>query len=364
VQPKWMPSPAGDCAVAGLDPTAFQVGAEGDEVQVAATQILQVAGIAAYHTSVILGTKEYYFDADGIASAPALWSHFVGNDGDVEQEICTEVFTVGRSPLSGAALVQGLEVFFYGGSYDVLLKNCNAFTDAALYFLTRRRLDPRFSRLERLIGGTRPLSTKLLAAVLRSVIPGGDAEGLALPQDYMPNPLAENFSVEDVIARCDALDAASAYSQRRLLNRGGRMAARGAAGYSSCGSAPCLAFCDPLGGCLGPSHVVDINHMAVGTPRNGSSVRRREFVDEAAESVIFEAHPVFNTPSNSPLGTTPHRGGLNFHLETRSPRADLGSSSTAPAQAPPAPVSPLVPGAEYPISPGNRGRLNRRIVFL
>lgn len=182
-----------------------------DTVQVAATEILQVARMPAYHTSIILGGREYFFDADGIASAPALWSHLAGFEHIAEHELSTEVFTVGYSAIGGSALVLGLESFFLSGTYDVLLKNCNAFTDAAVYFLTRKRLSAKFSRLERLLAGTRPVSTKLLSALLSAT--QDDPDALGIPQEYDPNPLAENFTVEDVVARCDALDAASYQGQ-------------------------------------------------------------------------------------------------------------------------------------------------------
>jgi len=179
-------------------------------VQVAATEILRVAGVAAYHTSVILGEKEYYFDSQGIISAPALWSHLLGQSKR-PREFKTEVINVGSSAHTGLALAHGLLPFFEKGSYDVLHKNCNVFSDAALYFLTRKRLDGRFSRLERLLVATEPLSTELLNRLLMAEPPkessSGASAGRLWPGPYMVNPLAQNFTVDDVIAACDAMSA-------------------------------------------------------------------------------------------------------------------------------------------------------------
>jgi len=307
----------------------------GDLVQVAATQILQVAGMAAYHTSVIIGTKEYYFDTDGIASAPALWSHFSGADDDLNAESNTEVFAVGYTHLSGSAFCQGLEGFFPGGSYDVLLKNCNAFTDAACYFLTRQRLHGKYSRLERLFAGTRPLSTKLLAAMMRGVT-GGDVDPSGLPQDYLPNPLAENFSVEDVVARCNSLDAASRagrFSQQPGASGGfisaaaaarGVKASRGNPGREPVQHAciPCTPVCDPLA-CLMSGSVNGVASIAPMPIVVGDDSPKGRSPDGASEAVIlFEALPMFpSTPSPLAGG---HHGASAFGASA------FGASSLSP----------------------------------
>mmetsp|Transcript_137 Transcript_137/g.367 ORF Transcript_137/g.367 Transcript_137/m.367 type:complete len:392 (-) Transcript_137:46-1221(-) len=178
---------------------------EGDLVQVAATEILRVAGIAAYHTSIIVGNEEYYFDAEGIATAPALWSHVADSTADGPDMTCTEVVEVARTHTGGPGLIDALHEFFPEESYDILLKNCNAFTDAALYFLTGKRLDRRFTRLERFLAGTRPASTGIISAALR--ISGftadlGSGQG---SQYYIPNPSAEGFCIEDLVRRLDKL---------------------------------------------------------------------------------------------------------------------------------------------------------------
>merc|ERR1711924_456194 len=115
------------------------------EVRLAATQILSVAGMSGYHTSVIVDDKEYFFDNLGVMVGPPLFSHPVDNE-EVErpEDWKTEVLQLGNSSCDGGALVQALRSFFERGSYDVFHKNCNTFTDAALYFLTDSRLPARY----------------------------------------------------------------------------------------------------------------------------------------------------------------------------------------------------------------------------
>eukprot|EP00930_Biecheleria_cincta_P054743 TRINITY_DN4112_c0_g1_i15.p1 TRINITY_DN4112_c0_g1~~TRINITY_DN4112_c0_g1_i15.p1 ORF type:complete len:205 (-),score=33.44 TRINITY_DN4112_c0_g1_i15:167-781(-) len=139
------------------------------KVLVAATEIVKLAGISAYHTSVILGSREYYFGA--------------------------EILPAGISMCKGGAMMEALQPFFVQGSYDVLHKNCNSFTDAALVFLTRRRLDACFTRLERLLRAAEPISTGVIDKLVRAFgtnagCPGGG---------YQVNPLAQGFSVDDLV---------------------------------------------------------------------------------------------------------------------------------------------------------------------
>jgi len=224
----------------------------GDEVQVAATPILEVAGMVAYHTSIILGSREYYFDIDGITAAPALWSHVAGPGAcGIDFAGNTEVVTAGRSVLGEAALLQHLGNFFLQGSYDVLLKNCNSFTDSALYLLTRTRLNSRYTRLERFIAGTRPVSTMIIAAMLRNSMSPGEMQTIGLPQEYEPNPSCAGFSIENIIKHCDALDSEPGWSA--VCNMGSRASRKAsgrlplAAGGKWCNAIVC---CETLGSCM------------------------------------------------------------------------------------------------------------------
>jgi len=174
----------------------------GSKVQVAATEIVKLAGIAAYHTSLILGSREYYFGHEGLCTAPALWSH----QRPPEQEAATptKVMPIGASPYGGMALLQALRPFFLKGSYDVLHKNCNSFTDAALFFLTGQRLDGRYNRLERLLLAAEPLSTSVIDRLMRAFSSDSGSPG----NGYQVNPLAQGFSVDAIIELWTADDEA------------------------------------------------------------------------------------------------------------------------------------------------------------
>ena len=52
--------------------------------------------------------------------------------------------------------------FFSKGTYDVFYKNCNTFTDAALYYLTKTRMPGCYNRIERMVTATKPISIGLL----------------------------------------------------------------------------------------------------------------------------------------------------------------------------------------------------------
>mmetsp|Transcript_45534 Transcript_45534/g.90217 ORF Transcript_45534/g.90217 Transcript_45534/m.90217 type:complete len:247 (-) Transcript_45534:30-770(-) len=168
------------------------------EVRLAATEILNVAGMSGYHTSVILDDREYFFDSLGIMAAPPLSSHLAGQD----LQVCagrTTVVDIGRSACSGNALVQALHPHFERGSYDIFFKNCNTFSDVALYFLTRQRLTGCYNRIERMITATSPVSTGLLNRLFRAFLES--KTGLPCEDDvYVTNPEAEDFSVDDLIA--------------------------------------------------------------------------------------------------------------------------------------------------------------------
>jgi len=188
-------------------------------VLAAVSEIFKVAGIGAYHTSIIIDDREYYFDSSGIESSPCFSSHLLDDINMMDPNLMIQNF--GRIALTGEALVKGLTPFFEVGTYDIIFKNCNAFTDAALYFLTRKRLDPQYTRMERLLQATTPVSTAAINGLARaSANPTPEDGRAAVPSwEYECNPLAQGFSVEDVIAACDDLDA-QACSQKRVASKG------------------------------------------------------------------------------------------------------------------------------------------------
>jgi len=140
-------------------------GGSGQAVQIAATELVSVGGVAAYHTSVVIGREEYMFDASGIVCLPAFFSHLTcraKKNGPMDMQ----VHRIGETKLSGTDLIEVLDPFFQPGSYDVLRKNCNSFTRVAVYYLTRKKIGHRFSRVEKALLSTAPLSTNVLNALL------------------------------------------------------------------------------------------------------------------------------------------------------------------------------------------------------
>lgn len=208
-------------------------------VQLAVTPVLTIAGMSAYHTSILVGGREYFFDMEGITSAPALWSHgspeplrqadfgdvryFSKGDGSCfagvqpQKEPYTEVHMLGTTGKATRAFIDALTPFFGAGSYDIGHKNCNTFVDAALYYLLRRRLDGRYNRVERLLLSMEPVSVNIINRLIRAVAmrTGTEADAgnrvvrqarttqsrVETTRDaYVPNPLAVGFSVGNLIA--------------------------------------------------------------------------------------------------------------------------------------------------------------------
>lgn len=105
-----------------------------------------------------------------------------------------------------------LNPYFVEGSYDIISKNCNSFTDAALYFLTKTRLGAQFSRLERMLRSVRPVSVKMTKMLIQFLCHEDPSEAGEKPMLFTPwvdNPRAANFSVEEVVVCFDAFDVES-----------------------------------------------------------------------------------------------------------------------------------------------------------
>lgn len=196
-------------------------------IALAATQLFSVVGITAYHTSIVVDDMELFFDGGGIVLADAFWSHewSLGIQSLEGSAIETEVLQLGTTTWHVANAIDMLGPFFQDGSYDVLRKNCNSFSDAAIYLLTGRneRLDARFNRLERWVLACEPVSINLIRRLIQreakeqdstldapadETIPSEEA-GTVEPR-YVPNPLAAEFKIEDVIAEIDLANATRA----------------------------------------------------------------------------------------------------------------------------------------------------------
>merc|ERR1712137_63589 len=94
-----------------------------------------------------------------------------------------EVFDLGFSSKSGIELGRALLPHFSRGSYDLLLKNCNSFSDCAMFCLFGTRLDDCYSATEKYL--SQNIGVEHFQMMTRGL--------------YQPNSSARNFSVEDVI---------------------------------------------------------------------------------------------------------------------------------------------------------------------
>mmetsp|Transcript_70910 Transcript_70910/g.125305 ORF Transcript_70910/g.125305 Transcript_70910/m.125305 type:complete len:247 (-) Transcript_70910:183-923(-) len=153
----------------------------GQEVEVAVSSRSGLGGFAGFHTSILVAGEEYVFAARGIRCYPKLTSHR-------KRENVTRSY-VGVSQFSCKEMLVFMQEHFRPGSYDFLRHNCNSYTDCALYFLCGERLDLRYRAVER-IGWLADSHT----GILRSISKG----------QYTPNPLADNFSMDDVLQEIDA----------------------------------------------------------------------------------------------------------------------------------------------------------------
>jgi len=150
-------------------------------VELAASLLFTLPGLAsAYHTSVVVNGEEFFFSDSGIFSNMSLTSH---------QSQPSEKLQLGFSKFTGQQLMRVLQEHFRPGTYDLVRKNCNSFSDCALYFLLGKRLASKYSALESM--GQRA-SLDLLQTVLNNA--------------YQPNQAATNFSVDSVIKHLDRLD--------------------------------------------------------------------------------------------------------------------------------------------------------------
>ncbi|CAE8611327.1 unnamed protein product [Polarella glacialis] len=160
-------------------PAAFQtLYTAGHRVELAATKLGPgLPGFQAYHTSVVVDDIEFAFSGDGICYGPGLMSHRMLPDE-------VKVTYMGLTSITGDSMRSTLKQFFDRGTYDLLRKNCNSFSDCSLYFLLDCRLDPGYRGLEQL-GHMADKRGGIVQAIT-----GGD---------YRPNVKANEFSVERCI---------------------------------------------------------------------------------------------------------------------------------------------------------------------
>jgi len=163
-------------------PAAFQtLYTQGHRVELAATKLGPgMPGLQAYHTSVTVDDMEYSFSFEGITHSPDFLSHKHLPDAP------PKVMYMGLTALDGKQMIAALKPFFQRGTYDLLRKNCNSFSDCALFYLLDARLDPKLRGLEQ-IGHAADKNAGLVRA-----LSGGD---------YQPNPKADGFTVKSVVAQ-------------------------------------------------------------------------------------------------------------------------------------------------------------------
>lgn len=153
-------------------------------VELAASELFSFPGLAtAYHTSVIVNSEEFFFSDSGIFTDRTLASH---------QSNLSERLELGYSTRTGRSLLRDLDQYFRPGTYDLIHKNCNSFTDCAIYYLLRKRLERKYCTLERF---GQSANAELLNRITKGM--------------YQPNPQAAKFRVEDVLSAVDALPADS-----------------------------------------------------------------------------------------------------------------------------------------------------------
>lgn len=154
---------------------------ESDTRQVAPKHIVKLSILAfapplpnllqAYHTAVVVDTTEYTFCHSGLIEHQ-------------HRRSSATVVDVGQTTISGDAMVKALLPFFKPGTYDLLRKNCNSFSDCALYYLVGIRLDDKYKSLEKMAA-----SADQRMGLVRVLSLG----------DYAPNPRASGFHLGEIL---------------------------------------------------------------------------------------------------------------------------------------------------------------------
>lgn len=179
-----------------------------NKIQLAVSPLGGIPGFMAYHTSIVIEREEFYFSPLGLVRNYGLQSHARnGAKGELATAMANKfpghhgslrVIEVGTSAKCPEVVYSVLAPLFSPGSYDMLLKNCNAFTDVALYYLLGQRLHAKYNAIEK-IGAN---NIKWLESLT-----GGA---------YLPNPRAANFDVEELLRTLEDCDACGPVGPRML----------------------------------------------------------------------------------------------------------------------------------------------------
>lgn len=130
----------------------------------------------AVHSSVMIDLIEYEFAGNGIrrSNGPKSHERFGGKPEFIE---------MGYTSKGGRHLMAKLGNTFPAGTYDLLRKNCNTFSDCALFYLVGQRMQDEHRALEK-IGNTLNKYTNIVSSIFSG---------------YEPNPKADNFQTMGVI---------------------------------------------------------------------------------------------------------------------------------------------------------------------
>eukprot|EP00428_Durinskia_dybowskii_P038587 CAMPEP_0170269744 /NCGR_PEP_ID=MMETSP0116_2-20130129/34814_1 /TAXON_ID=400756 /ORGANISM="Durinskia baltica, Strain CSIRO CS-38" /LENGTH=214 /DNA_ID=CAMNT_0010520931 /DNA_START=21 /DNA_END=665 /DNA_ORIENTATION=+ len=153
------------------------------QIQLVVTPIgTPLPGLQCFHTSVLVGDSEYVFENSGVRIGQGPQSHSRHN----RQGRLSSRVDYGLAVVDIDAFETTLCTWFRPGSYDLLRKNCNSFSDCALTFLIGQRIDPRYRGAE------------AFASVADRYL--GLVQGLTSGK-YRPNPNADGFDLEAATER-------------------------------------------------------------------------------------------------------------------------------------------------------------------
>lgn len=201
-------NPFGCCLVHPKVPEVDFLKTAANKVDLAVSVLWGIPGLMAYHTSILINGEEYFFSPIGITRNRGLESHRRQADGEPQPEAILgdktnfKIIEMGSCARAGDSLMQVLSPHFEAGTYDLLHKNCNTFSDVALFYLMSQRLDTTYNSIEKVAANNPSLLER---------VTGGA---------YVPNPRALEFKVEEVVQQlteaADDDSAALPSGQRRL----------------------------------------------------------------------------------------------------------------------------------------------------
>jgi hypothetical protein len=147
--------------------------------------VVSSIGPGAYHSSVVVNGEEFSFSDGGVSTASGGYPSHTAMAQQQGKEDKPQVIDYGMSFYSGSSLKAKLERYFLPGTYDLLRKNCNSFSDVALFYLVHKRMDKKYRSMEQ------------LGASFSGIVQGFSGG------KYTPNPKAADFDIEKVIKEID-----------------------------------------------------------------------------------------------------------------------------------------------------------------